>query len=333
MSQDTGIEWCHHTFNPWWGCQKISPGCLNCYADREATRHGFAGQFAAAAPHREFGDAYWKEPLKWARVAARDGIRRRAFCASMADVGEDHPIAEANRPRLWQLIEAAPELDWMLLTKRASTALKWLPERWLKDWPPHVWFGFSAEDQKRYDERLPFVLKVPAAIRFCSYEPALGGIDFRFPAVTRRTKPEGFDEWPPEKQAEVIQQAARAEHMARFQMIDLLIAGGESGPGARPANENWFRSARDQSVASRVAFHFKQWGEWAPAKPQAGGDLGGEMRASRVKLVPLDREPDGHARRDDSFMRLVGKKAAGRRLDGVLWDEMPLTPTEPRRSA
>lgn len=287
MGEKTSIEWCDFTFNPWWGCQRISPGCLHCYADREATRHGFPGQFAATAPHREFGTAHWNEPLKWAKKAAREGIRRRAFCASMADVGEDHPVAEANRPRLWKLMEDTPELDWMLLTKRVSTAQEWLPERWLKKWPAHVWFGFSAEDQKRWDERWPFAREVSAAVRFCSYEPALGPVDF-----------------------------------TPLAGLHLLIAGGESGPGARPSHPDWFRSARDQAVAAGVAFHFKQWGEYRrmEAQPQPACPASGRS-ASGIYQSYLSKTMD-----DGTVMEKAGKKIAGRLLDGALWDEMPVTP-------
>ena len=269
MGSATEISWCDHTFNPWWGCERISPACALCYADREATRHGFPGQFVRQAPHREFGEAHWQEPRRWARKAGLEMVRRRAFCASMADVFEEHPTAEKWRPRLFELIAETDELDWLLLTKRPENALRMLPREWMRDGlPRNIWFGFSAESQHFFDERWAAARKVPAWIRFCSYEPALGPIDFKFPGVAKRRKPDGFDDWPAAKQEEVIEVAARAEHMARFEMIDWLIAGGESGLAGqpvRPSHPDWLRSARDQAAAAGVAFHFKQWGEWAPS--------------------------------------------------------------------
>lgn len=185
----------------------------------------------------------------------------------MADIGEDHPVAEQERPKLWELIEQTPALDWLLLTKRTATARLWLPERWLDgSWPKNAWFGFSAEDQTRFNERAPQALQVPAALHFVSYEPALGPIDFVLDVV-------------------------------RF---DWIIAGGESAvpaKRARPSQQWWFQFARDQCLAAGVPFHFKQWGEWGPGE-------------------------------DEDSMALIGRKVAGRLLDGRTWDEFPASPAE-----
>lgn len=121
MGKETGIEWTDHTFNPWWGCVKVSAACTHCYAETLAARWAF--KWGAAAAPRAFGDKHWNEPLAWNRKAIADGVRRRVFCASMADVferrdNEHGATLDALRARLWLLIEATPGLDWQLLTKR-----------------------------------------------------------------------------------------------------------------------------------------------------------------------------------------------------------------------
>lgn len=278
MAEKSGISWTDATFNPWWGCW---PGCALCYAEREATRHGFPGLWKRPGPgappesnRRTFGEKHWNEPRVWARNLPRKlGRRPRVFCASMADIGEDHPVAEQERPKLWRLIEDTPELDWLLLTKRVATARQWLPLRWLREgFPRNVWMGFSAENQARYDERVRPALDLGAHVTFCSYEPALGPVDFRLD--------ENFLDW--------------------------VIAGGESARPtgrARPVSPAWMRSVRDQCVAAGVPFHFKQWGEWGPER-QPG-------------IPPAIIEGAF------SSMYLVGKRKAGRILDGRTWDEFP----------
>src|SRR5258708_7584279 len=117
MGKNSHIEWTHHTFNPWWGCTKVSPACDNCYAEAWAKRVG-NDVWGSKAPRRFFSDSHWKEPLKWQAQAAEEEERARVFCASMADVFEARPELDAPRARLWKLIESTPNLDWLLLTKR-----------------------------------------------------------------------------------------------------------------------------------------------------------------------------------------------------------------------
>jgi protein gp37 len=117
MAKDSTIEWTHHTFNPWWGCTKVSPGCKHCYAEAWAKRVG-QDVWGARAPRRELSEAYWRQPLAWNAKALRTGKRTRVFCASMADVFEDRRDLDARRERLWRLINDTPRLDWLLLTKR-----------------------------------------------------------------------------------------------------------------------------------------------------------------------------------------------------------------------
>src|SRR5262249_54064076 len=124
MGDKTAIEWTDHTFNPWWGCVEVSPACDFCYARTWAQRRGHP-VWGTDAPRRFFGEAHWGEPLRWNRRAAATGRRARVFCASMADVLEERhdpvgALLEQARARLWATIEATPNLDWLLLTKRPA---------------------------------------------------------------------------------------------------------------------------------------------------------------------------------------------------------------------
>lgn len=248
MGKATDISWTDHTFNPWWGCFKVSPGCTHCYAETFAARIGLAGRATmatldnpnplrgsiwgppATTERRFFGDKHWAEPLKWNADALAAGERRRVFCASMSDVFEDHPMLPAQRRRLWNLIEDTPHLDWLLLTKRPENIATMLPQTY---WP-NVWLGTSTEDQQRADERVPKLLRyrdlVP--VLFLSVEPMLGPIDLSIAVDGRVTTAD----------------------------VDWCIVGGESGPRHRPFEVDWARQLRDQCQAVGIAFHFKQIG-------------------------------------------------------------------------
>lgn len=266
MAKNSRIEWTDHTFNPWWGCVKVSPACKNCYAEAWAKRVG-AAVWGPGSDRRFFGDAHWSEPLRWNKEAERSGRRHRVFCASMADVFEDRRDLDAWRERLAGLIELTPWLDWLLLTKRPEAAPGLAP--WGTLWPKNVWLGTTAETQAWVERRLPALVAVPAHVRFLSCEPLLANLDLSL--------------W-------------LEPH------IHWVIAGGESGPRSRPTDPDWFRSLRDQCVSARVPFHFKQWGNWIPAD--------GDAKIARIiGTTPLMR---------------VGKKAAGRSLDGITWDQLPI---------
>lgn len=269
MGAYSKIEWTTHTFNPWWGCTKVSEACKNCYAEAWAKRLG-QDVWGPKPQRRLMSDVHWKEPLKWNRDAFRLGQRPRVFCASMADVYEDRDELAPHRSRLFDLIEATPNLDWLLLTKRPQNVLRLT--RWGSDWPENVWLGTTVELQDRADELLPFLAEIPAHVRFISAEPLLG----------------------PLKIERYLQTA-----------IDWVITGGESGPRARPASPHWFTDLHAQCMRHEVAFHFKQWGDWAP------GD-GTNLPAIRMALA-----------QDGTPMFRLGKKQAGRILDGALHDGLP----------
>jgi protein gp37 len=139
MAEETAIEWCDATFNPWWGCAKVSPACDHCYAERLARRFGVA--WGVDTERRSFGDERWREPLRWDRRAARYGRRLRVFCASMADIFDTN-APEGARERLWGIIRQTPHLTWLLLTKRIGNASRMLPSDW-SDGYPNVGFGIT----------------------------------------------------------------------------------------------------------------------------------------------------------------------------------------------
>lgn len=258
MGRDSPIEWTHHTFNPWWGCLKVSPACTHCYAEAWAKRTGHS-VWGSRTRRRFFSENHWQQPLAWDRAAAASGRRSRVFCASMADVFEERAELDPWRDRLWRLIEQTPHLDWLLLTKRIERVAELLP--WKNALPSSVWIGTTVESQEWAEKRVPELIKVPATVRFLSCEPLLGKVD--------------LSPW--------------------LGQLSWVIAGGESGPKSRPSDPAWFRILRDQCVSVGVAFHFKQWGDWFPVPDEAesrkktwatgSGELvvrAGKKRAGRV---------------------------------------------------
>ncbi len=271
MGKNSRIEWTDHTFNPWWGCTKVSEACKNCYAEAWSKRVG-QKVWGPKADRRLFGERHWLEPCKWNADALAHCERRRVFCASMADVFEDRPELDPWRQKLWELIGATPQLDWLLLTKRPE--LVRVLTHWGDRWPDNVWLGTTIENQEAADARLPHLAEIPAAVRFISAEPLIGPVNIRPWLGTA---------------------------------IDWVITGGESGPKARPSSPSWFRDLLGQCMAAEVSFHFKQWGDWMPGRKPAGAAASTAMR-----------EVD-----DGTMMLRVGKKLAGRLLDGETWDGLP----------
>jgi protein gp37 len=236
MAKETGIEWADHTFNPWWGCEKVSPACRDCYAETWADRFPKTrGLWGPGAPRKIASEATWKEPMAWFWAARRAGVQRRVFCASMSDVFEDRPDLVDARARLAELVTetvahgAGPGLIWMFLTKRPGNIVRLLSGTKLEpvvDWglsrsslpDEQVWCGATFEDEARYAERMPELSKVRARVTFGSCEPLLGPVDLWF---DRRV---GTPDW--------------------------IIAGGESGEdaSARPMFPDWARSIRNQCV-------------------------------------------------------------------------------------
>jgi protein gp37 len=278
VGKNSSIEWTHHTFNPWWGCEKVSPACRNCYAESVARRFGH-GVWGAKAPRRFFGENHWREPLRWNAVAEIERERKRVFCASMADVFEARVELNPARARLWELVGLTPWLDWLLLTKRPEAVTSLI--RWGRSWPENVWIGTTVENQEWADRRLPHLARIPAARRFLSCEPLLGSVD-----LSPWLAPANPSRYP----------------------VDWVIAGGESGPSARPMLPAWPAELRDACRTANVPFFFKQWGSWTP---------------SRSPARPHDEVIFDAATMRTFHMRKVSKIAARRDLDGRTWDEIP----------
>lgn len=267
-----------YTFNPWWGCTKVSKGCEHCYADTLSHRYGF-NVWGPKADRRFFGDKHWAEPLKWNREAVKAGERRRVFCASMADVFERHMVPainaqlEAARDRLWDVIAATPMLDWLLLTKRPENIADMIPwadgtpaNAWKADvsmWP-NVWLGASVENQEQAEKRIPHLLRIPTAVRFLSCEPLLGAVDFTDVGFPHPLLPYTCLACTTPTQRNRLLHPMCSIHGTRCIMdvdrIDWVIVGGESGTGARPMHPDWARSLRDQCTSAGIAFFMKQMG-------------------------------------------------------------------------
>lgn len=220
MAENSKIEWTDHTFNPWIGCQKVSPGCDNCYAEALMDKRYRKVEWGPHGERKRTSEANWKLPLRWAKQA--NGHRPRVFCASLADVF-DNQAPMKWRADLWSLIQQTPQLDWLLLTKRPENIARMLPYR---GWsPPNVWLGTTAENQEQATKRGRILREIPATVRFFSCEPLLSDIDF---------EPE------------------------TLMALDWIICGGESGHEARMMQEWWAEHIRDQSRTAGVHFFMKQ---------------------------------------------------------------------------
>lgn len=313
--KDSKIEWTTHTFNPWRGCTKVSAGCDNCYAETMSGRNpktlGVWGKYGTRVVASE---SMWKQPLKWDKAAKEAGERHRVFCSSLADVFEGRETmpeafwqdVDNARDRLFDLIEETPNLDWLLLTKR--------PENVGFKLPKNVWIGTSVEDQKTADERIPLLLETPAALRWLSIEPLLGPVDLthiQFPNEHGNT-----EDWNAINQCIMTNGVDDPTLLGVDDpIIDWVVVGGESGPDARPMHPDWARSIRDQCVAAGVPFFFKQWGEYLDIDTAIKLGLTSSYDG---KYHPYTRIPETSL----PFVR-VGKKAAGRLLDGREWSEFP----------
>lgn len=329
MGENTKIEWAHHTFNPWYGCQKVGPGCDHCYAEGWAKRSGLV-QWGPGTERRRSSAANWRNPIKWNRQAQikidawdkfketypgltdakliEQGFakpeRPRVFCASLADVF-DNAVPRGWRMDLFELIARTPHLDWLIVTKRVGNVMQMCQHDGLMfDQLANIWLGITVCNQEEADRDIPKLLVVPARVRFLSMEPLLEKVDLA-----------------------LLGTLPRSQHVNCTQTHDLLhwvVVGGESGSNARPMHPDWARSLRDQCTDAGVPFLFKQWGEWAPHQARAGGDEGGDLRRGHVRYLQGDgRELDGHFRKGDAAVARIGKKVTGRLLDGVQHDGYP----------
>ncbi len=307
---NTGISWTTYTLNLWWGCTKVHAGCDNCYAEKEAHRWG-NDVWGNDKPRRLI--AGWESTLnKYQREAAAAGEIRTCFVGSMMDIFEK-PMPLANkegkpavdwsdgslvttdwpRRKLFEAISAGsyPNLLFLMLTKRPSNINKYIPQEWKNNGAPaNVMFGTSPVDQQTADTLIPQLLQVKGR-RFLSCEPLLGPIDLRKVPGFNKSGQEGAD-------------------LIRGLWV---IAGGESGHGARPMHPDWARSLRNQCANARVKFHFKQWGEWIPMS-QATHPV--DLEDGETYKIELKFPDSGILKQDGETFIRSGKKANGRRLDG-----------------
>lgn len=302
MGENTKIGWTDHTFNPWWGCTKISPGCANCYADNDATRYGF-DIWGDDKPRRFFGDEHFREPLNWERRRFRctscgkwnestlcrskgcSGTciekRPRIFMASYADFWESRPDLLEHQLHALDVVRQTPLCDYLILTKRPENIMGRLaamsqegekmgrPEaaQLAREWffgkaPRNVWLGVTAENQKEADRRVDILMAMPARVRFVSYEPALEAVSFKRWCGPVSETDE--DGWRPDPG------------------LDWIIVGGESGNKARGFDMGWARSIVELGARTQTAVFVKQMG----AKPamQAGSQL--------IPITDLGRKGD-----------------------------------------
>lgn len=247
MGENTKISWTNSSWNPWIGCAKVSPGCDHCYAETLNHRWG-NDNWGKGKPRRVTSDANWKLPLRWDKEASRLGRQDMVFCASLADVMDDEAPA-GQRERLWQLIDATPNLLWQLLTKRPQRYQKYLPaDGFAHD---NVILGSSAENQHFYDVRLPYLYagqqdlecrnalhrgRTSAVKTFISYEPALGPLSVRqYPGMRPH--------W--------------------------VICGGESGNDRRPMEQKWAEDLRAECAEFGISFFMKQMSARTPEQGAA----------------------------------------------------------------
>lgn len=366
MGKDSHIEWTDHTFNPWEGCTKVSPGCAHCYAEARNKRFG-GGQspnWGKGAPRRRTSVQNWNQVRKWNREAGEllaaynrevqgsfghldemmdEPHRPRVFCASLAD-WLDNEVPIEWLVDLLELIRTTPNLDWLLLTKRPQN----FPARvgafadlvvnpsmdlqgWVYDWfhgkpPENVWIGTSVEDQTRADERIPLLRSIPAQVRFLSMEPLLGDVNLYAALKVCASWSHGGKSWRDGPYSEVKWAPQALMPYGWKNAVDWVIVGGESGPDARPIHPNWARSLRDQCQAAGVAFLFKQWGEWIPVCEKLAGSTIGPSDTfvdAKSTVIQLNGEQRFAFPAGAMTCLKIGKKVAGRLLDGREWNEFP----------
>jgi len=311
------IEWTDATWNPVTGCTKVSQGCKNCYAERQWPRLSTGRPFTEVRCHADRLDI----PLHW-----RVRKPRRVFVNSMSDLFHED-VLDDFIAAVFHRMALAPWHVYQILTKRPQRMLNFMHT--FSSPPQHVWLGVSVEDQATADKRIPLLLQTPAAVRFISAEPLLGPVD-----LGRYMSRAQYNEWAyaggPD---ECPHGYAAGIPCPLCPHLNWIICGGESGPRARPMHPDWARSLRDQCHAAAVPFFFKQWGEYAPACAQyPGTDAEHDETESHSCYGDICISNDAYIWEDGVqpsvngrpwLMDRVGKKKAGRLLDGVMHDEYP----------
>ena len=350
MGNKSKIEWTDATWNPTRGCSVVSEGCRNCYAMQVAARFSGEAMPYEGLAYRNGSSAHWTGRVKLIEEHLEDPLRwkrpRLIFVNSMSDLFHES-ILDEWIDRIFAVMALTPRHMFQVLTKRPERMRAYLSARMVNvfdaigvayerqfldqirfhrpeesrhnpEWPlRNAWLGVSCEDQKTADERIPLLLQTPAAVRWISAEPLLGPI-----ALSRWMGP--FE----------ISRDDEGNDLGSAQGgsdLDWVVVGGESGPGARPMHPDWPRSLRDQCAAAGVSFFFKQWGAWSPVcalYPQSDAEHDEHEEAGCCGDIELQTNgiiPNGYQPSDPRtwLMDRVGKKAAGRVLDGREWNEYP----------
>lgn len=322
MTQQTKIEWTDFTVNVAEGCQKVGPGCDNCYAEARDVRFTGGSHWGPGAPRR-----YVKAGIPKLRKINREskkfetehGRKPRVFFSSLSDVFDNAWLPEW-RTELFSEIELATGIHAQLLTKRVGNVFQMVPPAWVNGgWPSHVGLMITVVNQAEADRDIPKLLDLKAKHGISwvglSVEPMLGQID-----LTCLSGGKGY--W--ECNALTGEVTDMCRPCSPVEKVDWVICGGESGPNARPMHPDWARSLRDQCEAEGTAFFFKQWGEWVQADHTVCPDscmgtnkavwLGWDGKQAKPSHLGLEN-PIGVIR--------IGKKAAGRLLDGVEHNAVP----------
>ena len=290
--KNSGIEWTDHTKNIVWGCIYDGPDCTGCYAEGQATRFDYnVWGPAATTGRRVMTDKYWAEYDILNKAAEKAQTPAAVFVGSMCDWAENHPTTREQVKRLFPIIERTPWLTYLMLTKRPQNIVDVVPAAWLEDWPMNAWLGTSAGYQEAAERRIPALTSINvSAVKFLSLEPLIGEIDLRWLAYE-----EAGPDWS-----------------SVNNLVDWVIAGGESGPRARPMHPDWARRLRDQCQFAGIPFFFKQWGQYVPV-----GQTDREWYNSGEWLLCDDGNTSVQA------IHLKSKHDAGRKLDGREWNERP----------
>lgn len=297
------IEWTDRVWNPVTGCTKVSQGCKHCYAERLAGRFWGERKFTDVQCHPE----RLEQPLHWRKPS-------RVFVNSMSDLFHE-AVAGGFIEMVWGVMRKTPQHTYQILTKRPKRMQK-IIKRLAETTGilPNVCLGVSVEDQQTADERSLYLKQTPAAVKFISCEPLLGPLKLWWVRGEEFTDSLG---------------GVHHHAMSVYDWISWVIVGGESGTGARPLHPDWVRRVRDECQATRTPFFFKQWGEWLPVEsPEATlsrskYDKQLQWVRGRDECGYYCDEEHGHIDHSEWLMERVGKKNAGRELDGREWNEYP----------
>lgn len=271
MGKNSKIEWCDHTFNPWIGCSRVSAGCDNCYAEAMRAKRLKQVEWGPHGIRIRTSENNWRQPLKWNKAATATGERPRVFCASLADIFDNHRSIDPSwRDELWALIRSTPNLDWLILTKRPQNFKKYLPRDWGHGYP-NVWLGVTVEDQEEADRRIPHLIEASAQLRFLSCEPLIGGVDLTW--IGHSLDLDGVIDcligrtWiapAPDGRSHTTyrygQEFVRRELRDYIEKIDWVIIGGETGANARPCVKSSIISLINQCQNADIPIFLKQLG-------------------------------------------------------------------------